>query len=171
VPGTGFRPNGSLTLARDDAELGLLNEAAARPDAGLRDYELLDPAAIRAVNPALRGEFAGGLLCRADAIVEPRQVPLALRAHLLDGAPGQPPPACGPAGPHPHPDGTDGGIVAVLLDQEMTASWRAVAFPMKGAGMAREQLVPKAAGYGRDTVPGPRSGSGDRPMGSSARGV
>ena len=44
VPGTGFRPNGSLTLARDDAELGLLKEAAARPDAGLRDYELLDPA-------------------------------------------------------------------------------------------------------------------------------
>jgi glycine/D-amino acid oxidase-like deaminating enzyme len=37
VPGTGFRPNGSLTLARDDAELGLLKEAAARPDAGLRD--------------------------------------------------------------------------------------------------------------------------------------
>jgi glycine/D-amino acid oxidase-like deaminating enzyme len=42
------------------------------------------------VNPALRGEFAGGLLCRADAAVEPRRVPLALRAHLLDGAPGQP---------------------------------------------------------------------------------
>jgi glycine/D-amino acid oxidase-like deaminating enzyme len=42
------------------------------------------------VNPALRGEFAGGLLCRADAAVEPRQVPLALRAHLLDGAPGEP---------------------------------------------------------------------------------
>ncbi len=62
VPGTGFRPNGSLTLARDDAELALLKEAAARPDAGLRDYELLDPAAVRAVNPALRGEFAGGLL-------------------------------------------------------------------------------------------------------------
>jgi glycine/D-amino acid oxidase-like deaminating enzyme len=42
VPGTGFRPNGSLTLARDDAELELLKEAAARPDADLRDYELLD---------------------------------------------------------------------------------------------------------------------------------
>src|ERR1700721_1988669 len=78
VPGTGFRPNGSLTLARDDAELGLLKEAAARPDAGLRDYELLDPAAVRAVNPALRGEFTGGLLCRADAAVEPRRVLLEL---------------------------------------------------------------------------------------------
>jgi FAD dependent oxidoreductase TIGR03364 len=90
VPGTGFRPNGSLTLARDDAELGLLKEAAARPDAGLRGYELLDPAAVRAVNPALRGEFAGGLLCRADAAVEPRLVPAALRAHLLDAAPAEP---------------------------------------------------------------------------------
>ena len=91
VPGTGFRPNGSLTLARDDAELGLLKEAAARPDAGLRDYEMLDPAAVRAVNPALRGEFAGGLLCRADAAVEPRLVAGALRAHLLGGTSSQPP--------------------------------------------------------------------------------
>ena len=91
VPGTGFRPNGSLTLAADDAQLGLLKEAAARPDAGLRRYELLDPAAVRAVNPALRGEFAAGLLCRADAAVEPRLVPAALRAHLLDGTSAQPP--------------------------------------------------------------------------------
>jgi glycine/D-amino acid oxidase-like deaminating enzyme len=33
VPGLGFRAAGSLTLAADDAELGLLKEAAARPDA------------------------------------------------------------------------------------------------------------------------------------------
>jgi hypothetical protein len=59
-------------------------------DAGLRHYELLDPAAVRTVNPALRGEFAGGLLCRADAAVEPCQVPLALRTHLLDGTSDQP---------------------------------------------------------------------------------
>jgi FAD dependent oxidoreductase TIGR03364 len=91
VPGTGFRPNGSLTLARDDAELQLLKEGVARPDAGLRDYELLDPAAVRAVNPALRGEFAGGLWCRADAAVEPRLVPAALRAALLDGTSAQAP--------------------------------------------------------------------------------
>jgi FAD dependent oxidoreductase TIGR03364 len=91
VPGTGFRPNGSLTLARDDAELELLKEAAARPDADLRDYELLDPAAVRVVNPALRGEFAGGLFCRADAAVEPRLVPAALRASLLGGTSAQAP--------------------------------------------------------------------------------
>ena len=82
VPGIGFRAAGSLTLASADAELTLLKEAAALPDADRREFELLDPAAVRAVNPALRGEFAGGLLCRADAIVEPRQVLPALRGYL-----------------------------------------------------------------------------------------
>ncbi|HUY46886.1 MAG TPA: TIGR03364 family FAD-dependent oxidoreductase [Streptosporangiaceae bacterium] len=84
--GIGFRPHGSLTLASDDAELGLLKEAVALPDAALRGYELLDPEAVRGANPALRGEFAGGLLCRMDAIVEPRSVPGALRAHLHHNA-------------------------------------------------------------------------------------
>jgi FAD dependent oxidoreductase TIGR03364 len=82
VPGLNFRPAGSLTLATDDAELRVLKEAAALPDAALRGFELLDPSAVRAANPALRGEVAGGLLCRTDAIVEPRLVLPALRAHL-----------------------------------------------------------------------------------------
>jgi len=85
VPGIGFRAAGSLTLATEDAELALLKEAAALPDAERRGFELLDPTAVRAVNPALRGEFAGGLLCRADAIVEPRQALPALRAYLAAG--------------------------------------------------------------------------------------
>jgi FAD dependent oxidoreductase TIGR03364 len=82
VPGLGFRAAGSVTLASGDAELALLKEAAARPDADRREFELLDMAGVRAVNPALRGEFAGGLFCRADAIVEPRQVLPALRGYL-----------------------------------------------------------------------------------------
>ena len=82
VPGLHFRPAGSLTLATDDAELRVLKEAAALPDAIQRGFELLDPGAVRAVNPALRGELVGGLFCRADAIVEPRLVLPALRAHL-----------------------------------------------------------------------------------------
>jgi FAD dependent oxidoreductase TIGR03364 len=82
VPGLGFRAAGSLTVAADDAELGLLKEAAQLPDADRRGFELLDPGAVRAVNPALRGELAGGLLCRTDAIVEPRRVLPALRAYL-----------------------------------------------------------------------------------------
>ena len=82
VPGLHFRAAGSLTLATDEAELRLLKEAAARPDAVRRGFELLDPAAVREVNPALRGEVAGGLLCRADAIVEPRLALPALRSYL-----------------------------------------------------------------------------------------
>jgi FAD dependent oxidoreductase TIGR03364 len=88
VPGLGFRAAGSLTLAVDDAELALLKEAAALPDADRRRFELLDPAGVRAVNPAVRGELAGGLLCRADAVVEPRQVLPALRGYLAAGAEG-----------------------------------------------------------------------------------
>ena len=52
VPGTGFRPNGSLTLAGDEAELRLLKEAAALPDAPVRGFEVLDAAAAREGNPA-----------------------------------------------------------------------------------------------------------------------
>jgi len=82
VPGLGFRAAGSLTLAAGDAELALLKEAAALSDAEQRGFELLDPPGVRVVNPALRGEFAGGLYCRLDGIVEPRQVLPALRGHL-----------------------------------------------------------------------------------------
>ena len=82
VPGLGFRAAGSLTIAAGDPELALLKEAAALPDAERRGFELLDPAAVREVNPALRGEFAGGLYCRLDGIVEPRQVLPALRGYL-----------------------------------------------------------------------------------------
>jgi FAD dependent oxidoreductase TIGR03364 len=82
VPGLLFRPAGSLTLAMDDAELRVLKEAAALPDAVQRGFELLDPRAVREVNPALRGELAGGLLCRGDAIVEPRLALPALRGYL-----------------------------------------------------------------------------------------
>lgn len=83
APRTGFRAHGSLTVAADEAELGLLKEAAARPDAAERGFELLDRSEVTELNPALRGEFGGALLCRRDAIVEPRQVPPAVRDYLL----------------------------------------------------------------------------------------
>jgi glycine/D-amino acid oxidase-like deaminating enzyme len=74
MPATGFRPHGSLTLASDDAELTVLRQAAALPDAGRRGYQLLDPASARELNPALRGEFTRALLGGLDAIVEPRDM-------------------------------------------------------------------------------------------------
>jgi FAD dependent oxidoreductase TIGR03364 len=82
VPGLGFRAAGSLTVATDDVELRVLKEAAGLPDADRRGFELLDPHGVREVNPALRGELAGGLLCRRDAIVEPRHALPALRGYL-----------------------------------------------------------------------------------------
>src|SRR5512142_605081 len=57
APGTGFRPAGSLTIASTEAELCVLREAAGLPDARRREFELLSADGVRAVNPALRGEF------------------------------------------------------------------------------------------------------------------
>ena len=82
APGTGFRPAGSLTIATSEAELAVMREAAELDDAKQREFELLSPDEVRAINPALRGEFLGGLYCRADAIVEPRVTLPALRAAL-----------------------------------------------------------------------------------------
>jgi len=83
VPEAGFRPHCSLTVATDDAELALMKEAAELPDAAERGFEVLDQAAAAEINPALRGEIAGALLCRRDAIVEPRVVPRAFRDYLI----------------------------------------------------------------------------------------
>ncbi len=45
-------------------------------------FALLDPAQVRTLNPAVRGELIAGLHCAADAAVEPRRVPGAIRALL-----------------------------------------------------------------------------------------
>ena len=88
APGTGFRPAGSLTVASSEAELAVMREAADLTDAKQREFELLDAADVREVNPALRGDFLGGLWCRADAIAEPRLALPALRASLARGGSG-----------------------------------------------------------------------------------
>ncbi|MER0242348.1 TIGR03364 family FAD-dependent oxidoreductase [Streptomyces sp. HSW2009] len=83
VPGLGFRPNGSLTIVTNDAELAVAEAALALPDAAERGYKLLDAAEARALNPALRGEFAGALWCERDGAVEPRVAQRALKEALL----------------------------------------------------------------------------------------
>jgi len=88
APGTGFRPHGSLTIASNEAELAVMREAAALPDAKQREFEVLSAAGVREVNPDLQGEFLGGLWCRADAIVEPRVALPALRSWLASTGPG-----------------------------------------------------------------------------------
>ncbi len=82
VPATGFRPNGSLTVAVSDDELAVLAGAMALPDAEERGFELLDPNAVRHRHPAIGGKVAGALHCRLDATVEPELVLGALRAAL-----------------------------------------------------------------------------------------
>jgi FAD dependent oxidoreductase TIGR03364 len=79
VPGVGFRPDGSLTIARHPAELVVLEAVCARDDASARGLRMLSPAEVVAVNPAVRGELLGALHCTRDAIVEPRRVLPALR--------------------------------------------------------------------------------------------
>ncbi|GAB4584571.1 TIGR03364 family FAD-dependent oxidoreductase [Nocardia sp. IFM 10818] len=82
VPGVGFRPAGSITLVRTEAELAVAEAAAANASAAQRGFELLDPDRVRAVNPALRGKFLAGLHCSTDAAVESRQALPALRHYM-----------------------------------------------------------------------------------------
>ncbi len=85
ISGIGFRPDGSLTVAQHPAELAVMAELVSQPDAERRGVQLLDADATRRHNSALRGDFLGALFCSRDAIVEPRQVLPALRAHLEAG--------------------------------------------------------------------------------------
>ncbi len=82
VPAVGFRAAGSVTVAESAAQAAVLVSAANAPDADARGFRLLDPAATRAINPALRGEFPAALYCARDAVVEPRTATRALRAAL-----------------------------------------------------------------------------------------
>ncbi len=80
VPGVGFRPDGSLTVAQGPEELTVLEAVAAADDARARGFRLLDPAETVAVNPAVRGALLGALVCTQDAVVEPGRVLPELRA-------------------------------------------------------------------------------------------
>ena len=85
VPGVGFRPSGSLTVLRTEAERAVAAEVAARPDAAVRGWELLDPEETRKANPALRGDgLLGALWSPHDGQVEPRVTQRALQAHLRE---------------------------------------------------------------------------------------
>lgn len=82
VPGVGFRPVGSLTVARTPDERAVMEAFARCPDAAERSITFVAPDDARACNPALGGSLHGALHCTADAVVEPRQVLDALRDHL-----------------------------------------------------------------------------------------
>lgn len=82
VPGVGLRPRGSITVVRDEAEAAVAKSAAAGPHAAEHGFTFLDAGEVRAANPALRGEFLGGLLATEDGSVEPGQVLGAVRERL-----------------------------------------------------------------------------------------
>ncbi|GAC00461.1 hypothetical protein GONAM_15_01700 [Gordonia namibiensis NBRC 108229] len=82
VPDVGFRANGSITLLRNDSEVAVAREVAAREDADRRGFHLLTRDQVAEINPALQGEYLAGLHCTSDAAVESRQAMPALRTYL-----------------------------------------------------------------------------------------
>ncbi len=87
VPGIGFRPTGSLSVACTGTEREVMQVFAEHPDAAARRIAFLTPPEVRAANPAVRGDIEGALHCIEDAVVEPRLALGALRAHLVARAP------------------------------------------------------------------------------------
>jgi FAD dependent oxidoreductase TIGR03364 len=82
VPGVGFRPHGSLTVALDATERKVMEAFASLPDAEAHGTSFLEPFEIRAMNGAVHGSISGGLFCDRDAIVEPRLALGAIRSWL-----------------------------------------------------------------------------------------
>jgi len=82
VPGIGFRPMSSLTIAGDGAARAVMEAFARHPDAAARSISFLEPDEVRACNPAVRGHIEGALHCTEDAVVEPGRALGALRAHI-----------------------------------------------------------------------------------------
>jgi FAD dependent oxidoreductase TIGR03364 len=146
VPEAGFRSHGSLTLATDDAELGLLKEAAELPDAAERGFEFLDQAAAVEINPALRGEFAGALICQRDAIVEPRMVLGAFRDYLISRQPAS-------GGDYEWLPGREAIEVVPHAVRDHTGSWHRGDLVLLCSGAAYTGIAgPHLAGYERPPV-------------------
>ncbi|HST58870.1 MAG TPA: FAD-dependent oxidoreductase [Longimicrobium sp.] len=71
----GYQPVGYLFLARHAAELEVLLQAQALQHAeGLHEARRVDADEARALNPALRGEIAGGAFCPTDGYIRPLKI-------------------------------------------------------------------------------------------------
>ena len=82
TPSLIFRGNGSLTLAKNEAELRVMEECLEKSDARLRKWEILGKKETQKLNPALRGNYIASLWCPLDGTVEPDSVLTSLRNHL-----------------------------------------------------------------------------------------
>ncbi|TSA20452.1 MAG: TIGR03364 family FAD-dependent oxidoreductase [Actinomycetales bacterium] len=83
IPAMDFRPNGSMTLAVNEAELAVMQECMEKGDAHQRQWQLLDKKEVQKINPALKGNYLAGLWCPLDASVEPSKLLLDIRDHLV----------------------------------------------------------------------------------------
>jgi len=83
IPEMIFRPNGSLTMAVNEAELAVMEECFKKEDASLRQWEILDREETQRINPVLRGDYLASLWCPLDAAVEPGSILHSIRAYLI----------------------------------------------------------------------------------------
>ncbi len=81
-PDLHFRANGSLTLAKSDAELRVMQECLTKSDAPARGWQILDRAESIRRNPGIDGDFLASLWCPLDATVEPDSVLDSMRSYL-----------------------------------------------------------------------------------------
>jgi len=77
-----FRGNGSLTLAKNEAELRVMEESLEKSDAPSRKWEILGKKETQKINPALKGNYLASLWCPLDATVEPNSVLTSFRAQM-----------------------------------------------------------------------------------------
>ena len=78
----GFRAQGSLTIAQNEAEFAVMRAAAEMPDAHLRGFRILDRAQVQTLEPILQGNFVGALHSTQDAAVEPHLLLSGLHNYL-----------------------------------------------------------------------------------------
>ena len=84
IPELVFRPNGSLTLAANEAEVNVMQECLRKEDSSSRGWALLTKEEAKNINPVLNGNFIAALWCPLDATVEPNSLLHTIRAKLLD---------------------------------------------------------------------------------------
>ena len=77
-----FRPEGSLTLAVNEAEEAVMHQCLSKSDAEARQWRILSKAETQEINPALKGNYLSSLYCPLDAIVEPGSVLHSMRKFL-----------------------------------------------------------------------------------------
>ncbi len=78
----GFRSNGSLTVAQNEAEFSVMAEAMNMKDSDLRGFRLLTQEETQKIEHSFAGNFVGSLQCVLDAAVEPNLLLGGLREYL-----------------------------------------------------------------------------------------